>query len=93
MKPIDIAKLAVETMAQPGTLGVTLVIPKGKFPKGFPRGNLLNEMVRNGRCERLYSFDPDKVLAYLVNNRFITIERAGANLIIKPGEMGDEDEQ
>ena len=92
MKPIDIAKKAIETMTQPGTLGLTLVIPKGTLPKGFPRGELLDETRRNGRVERTYSFAPEKVLEYLVRNGLIELDRNGKMIIIKPVEIGDENE-
>ena len=90
MKPIQIAKSAVDAMIEPGTLGVTLVIPKGKMPRGFPRGELLNEIRRDGRIERTYSFDPWKVLSYLVNNGLIELYRAnGKEIIVKPVEIPD----
>lgn len=66
-------------MAEPGTLGVTLTIQKGGMPKTFPRGELLNEMERNGRVERTYSFNPEKVLAWLIHNGLIEIEMERTN--------------
>lgn len=49
MKPLELAATAALAMAEPGTVGVVLTIPKGSHPRGFPRGELLNEMMRNGR--------------------------------------------
>jgi len=43
--------------------GVRLLIPKGKKPKGFPRGELLEEH-HNG--DRIYLFSPSEILAYLI---------------------------
>jgi len=54
-----------EAMTGPGTLGVVLTVQKGTMPRRFPRGELLNEMVRDGRVERTYSFPPAKVIAWL----------------------------
>lgn len=93
MKPIEMAKLAVDAMIEPGTLGVTLVMPKGKMPRGFPRGELLNEMNRNGIVERTYSFNPEKVLAYLARNGLIAMERINEKaIVVQPIEMSNEDE-
>jgi hypothetical protein len=52
----------LEALAQPAYCWVILTIPKGKMPKGFPRGELLNEH-HNG--DRTYSFDPFKVLRWV----------------------------
>ena len=55
----------IEALIQPGCIGVTFTIPKGKMPKKFPRGELLNEMLRDGVIERTYSFDPVKILKWM----------------------------
>ena len=62
-------------MAEPGTLGVTMTVPKGSMPRGFPRGELLNEMRRNDRIERTYSFDPAKIIAWLIRQGLVEMER------------------
>ncbi len=67
MTPEQLYKDAVAAKAQGAVCGMTLVIGRGKKPKGFPRGELLSETER-GRC---YSFDPDKVIAWLVKNGFV----------------------
>ncbi len=54
----------IEAISAPGVLGVTFTIV-GKMPKGFPRGELLNEMMRGGAVEKTYSFDPLKVLQWM----------------------------
>jgi hypothetical protein len=58
-------------------IGVILTIPKGRMPKGFPRGELLNECERNGKIERTYRFDPSKVLAWLISKGLIELKRVG----------------
>jgi hypothetical protein len=75
MTPLEMAGAAARALAGPGTLGITLTIAKGGMPRGFPRGELLNEMERNGLVERTYSFNPEKVLAWLIHNGLIEMER------------------
>ncbi len=81
MKPIEMAAHCAKAMASPGVLGVVLTIQRGSMPKGFPRGELLNEMERNGRIERTYHFSPEKVIAWLIKNNLITMERTGDNTL------------
>ncbi len=77
MKPLEMAAAAARAMAEPGTLGVVLTVPKGGMPRGFPRGELLNEMQRDGRVERTYSFDPARVIAWLIRHGLVEMERTG----------------
>lgn len=77
MKPLELAELAARALAAPGTVGVLLTVPKGGLPRGFPRGKLLNEMERGGRVERTYHFDPNKVIAWLIRNGLVEMERTG----------------
>jgi len=68
MTPEQLYKDAQEAKAQGSVCGMTLVFGRGtKKPKGFPRGELLSETERG----RVYSFDPDKVIAWLVKNELI----------------------
>ena len=77
MTPLEMAATAARAMAEPGTLGVVMTLRKGGMPRGFPRGELLNEMVRGGTVERTYSFDPAKVIAWLLKNGLVEMERTG----------------
>lgn len=77
MKPLELAATAARALAEPGTVGVVLTVPKGGLPRGFPRGELLNEMERSGRVERTYHFDPSKVIAWLLSNGLVEMERTG----------------
>lgn len=91
MTPLEMAGAAAAALAEPGTLGVTLTIPKGGMPKTFPRGELLNEMERNGRVERTYSFNPEKVLAWMIHNGLIEMERTNeTTLSFKGPNAGNE---
>ena len=82
MTPIEIAEAATKAMAEPGTLGVILTIKKGSMPKGFPRGELLNENERDGEVYRTYSIDPAKVLSWLVNNKLVEMRRDDGKCLI-----------
>ena len=77
MKPLELAAYAARALAGPGTIGLTLTVPKGGMPRGFPRGELLNEMQRGGVVERTYSFPPMKVIEWLVRNGLVVMERTG----------------
>ena len=81
MTPLQMAEQAAKAMAEPGACGMILTIPKGKMPKGFPRGELLNEMERGGIVQRTYNFNPSKVLAWLVSNGLVVMERTGDNAL------------
>lgn len=81
MKPLELAATAARAIAEPGTVGVVLTIPKGGMPRGFPRGELLNELERGGIVERTYHFDPHRVIAWLIRNGLVTMERTGTNTL------------
>lgn len=81
MKPLELAATAARALAEPGTVGMLLTIPKGGMPRGFPRGELLNEMERGGRVERTYHFPPMKVIEWLVRNGLVIVERSGTNTL------------
>lgn len=81
VKPLDLAAMAAKAMAEPGAHGVLITIPKGSMPRGFPRGELLNEFERGGRIERTYHFDPAKVIAWLIKNQLVEMERTGDNVL------------
>ena len=64
MTPEQMTKEAAE--AANGGMQMTLIRPKGaRMPNGFPRGDLLCERFDGSRA---YSYDPYKVLAWLVVN-------------------------
>ena len=82
MRPVEIAEAAAKAMAEPGTLGVILTIKKGSMPRGFPRGETLNETERGGAVYRTYSIDPAKVLSWLVNNKLVEMQRDDGKCLI-----------
>lgn len=67
MSPNELRETCKKTLDLPynGTLGVILVIPKGKYPGGFPKGELLCSQIRNNQVENTYSFNPKKVIDWL----------------------------
>lgn len=81
MTPIEMATAAAQAMRD-GT-GLTLTIPKGRYLRTFPRGELLNEARRNGVVERTYRFDPERVLEWLVKNGLVEAEIQGEELVIR----------
>ena len=68
MTPKEIFKECKNAITQDGSCGVILTIRKGSMPKGFPRGELLNEMQRHNFIERTYNFRPEKLLIWLDKN-------------------------
>ena len=65
MTPEQLYTDAIEAKEQGAHVGMTLVFRRGqKRPSGFPRGELLCETERGN----VYSFDPDKVIAWLKKN-------------------------
>ena len=81
MTPLQMAAAAAQALASPGTLGVSLTVRRGGLPKTFPRGELLNSMKRGGHTESTYSFDPHKVIAWLLKNGLVEMERKDNALI------------
>ncbi len=68
MTPEQLHKDAIEAKAQGAHVGVSLVFGKGqKRPPGFPRGELLCETEQG----RVYSFEPDRIIAWLEKNNLI----------------------
>lgn len=61
---------------------IVLTIRKGSTPKGFPRGELLNEMYRNGYVERTLRFDATSVLNWMVKRGVVTITRGHENRVV-----------
>lgn len=79
MTPLQMAMECATAAAQ--GCGAMLTVPKGCMPRGFPRGELLNERDRDGRIERTYRFDPARVLAWLTKHGLIVVERGDGNTL------------
>lgn len=92
MTPREMAEAAVQALTTPGTLGVVLDVTRGGLPRGFPRGELLNERQVDGRfVRRTYSFDPQRVIAWLVVHGLIQCSQSpdGQWSIVEPEEAPD----
>lgn len=65
MNPVTLRNLAKD--AKGAGTRMTLVVPQGTITKlpGFPRGELLSDA--EGKSP-VYSYDPDKILAWLDRN-------------------------
>lgn len=88
MTPLQMAHAAAEALADGGpTAGVVLDVPRGGLPRGFPRGELLNERQQGRSVRRTYSFDPQRVIAWLLVNGLVEAERTGERTMVfrEPG--------
>jgi hypothetical protein len=65
--PEQLARDAVDAAAHGQRMTLTKMRGQ-KMPAGFPRGELLCDTEHG----KVYSFDPDKVIAWLVKNGLIT---------------------
>lgn len=79
-----------KALAEPGAYGVSFVVPKGGMPKGFPRGELFNEMRKGGQVQRLYSFDPARVIAWLIAKGLVVMERTADNVLTFRAPSSDQ---
>jgi hypothetical protein len=69
--PEQLYKDALAAKEQGSVCGMTLVFGRGvKRPKGSPRGEFLSETHKG----RVYSFNPDKVISWLVKNDLVEKE-------------------
>lgn len=76
MTPMQMAEECINALAEPsGRRDVRLVIPKGKTPRGFPRGELACETLHDGSVHRVLWYKPERLLNFLVKNGLITLEK------------------
>ncbi len=78
MSPMDVVKECAGALSNKSGV-IVLTMRKGSTPKGFPRGELLNEMYRNGHVERTLRFDAMSVLSWLVKRGVVTVTRGHEN--------------
>ena len=50
-----------------------LYIPKGSYPKRFPKGKFVSEEFIEDKVVRVYRFDPDKIIQWLKNQGIINL--------------------
>jgi hypothetical protein len=90
--PLQMAHAAAEALADGGpTAGVVLDVLKGGLPRSFPRGELLNERRQGRDVRRTYSFDPQRVIAWLLANGLVEAEKTGERTMIfrEPSEQSE----
>ena len=66
MTPAQLAAHAAKACADETSL--VLVIERGKYPRRFPRGEILNEHLKNGKPFRTYRFDAEVVLKWVLKS-------------------------
>lgn len=81
MSPMEMLEESVAALAR--GQGVIMTIPKGSTPRGFPRGEVLNEVERNGRIERTSRYEPEKVLGWMVKHGLVEMTRDDGMLRFK----------
>jgi hypothetical protein len=82
MKTDDMVRLCADAVNR-GDPFIPLVIPRGRYPRRFPRGDLL---CVNADGQRVYAFSAVKLLAWCVANGFAKI----ANPAAPRGHEGSE---
>lgn len=78
MSPFDMLTSSVDAASK--GIGVTFTLEQGMMPPGFPRGELLNEMIRDGKIERTYRFNPIKVIGWMMKMGLVVMEREDKTL-------------
>ena len=71
MTPAQLATHAAKACAD-GT-SLVLVIERGKYPRRFPRGELLNEHMEHGKPFRTYRFDAEVVLKWALKSGTVMV--------------------
>lgn len=92
MTPLQMAQAAADALANGGpTAGVVLDVQKGGLPRSFPRGELLNERQQGRFVRRTYSFDPQRVIAWLLVNGLVEVEKTSGHTMVfrEPSEASE----
>ena len=87
MTPAKLATMAAQAHVAKGAL--VLVIKKGQYPKGFPKGELLNEHLKNGKPFRTYRFNPEIVLKWALKTGAVMIGEVDGQLTFSDVERPD----
>ncbi len=88
MTPAQLAANAANAYANETAL--VLVIERGKYPRRFPRGEILNEHLENGRPFRTYRFDAEAVLKWLLKNKAVTMKQVDGGITFSDVERPDQ---
>ncbi len=89
MTPAQLAAHAAKACADETSL--VLVIERGKYPRRFPRGEIVNEHLENGKPFRTYRFDAEAVLKWLLKNGAVTMKQVDGGIAFSGVERTQED--
>jgi hypothetical protein len=93
MTPAQLATHAAKACAD--NTALILVLPKGQYPKRFPRGELLNEHLENGKPFRTYRFDAEVVFKWALKSGTVMVGLGDGGLtfsdVERPGQAAQED--
>jgi hypothetical protein len=89
MTPAQLAAHAAKACAE-GT-SLVLVIERGKYPRRFPRGEILNEHIENGKPFRTYRFNAETVFKWALRGGTVMIGEVDGKLTFSDVERTQED--
>ncbi len=93
MTPAELAANAARACVE-GT-ALVLVIERGKYPKRFPRGELLNEHLEHGKPFRTYRFNAETVLAWVMRSGTVVMKQVDGGIafsdVERPSQAAQED--
>jgi hypothetical protein len=78
MTPAQLAAHAAKACVDETSL--VLVIERGRYPRRFPRGEILNEHLEHGKPFRTYRFDAEAVLKWLLKNGAVTMKQVDGGI-------------
>ena len=78
MTPAQLATHAAQACADETSL--VLVIERGKYPRRFPRGELLNEHLENGKPFRTYRFNAETVLKWVMRSGTVVMKQVDGGI-------------
>lgn len=88
MTPAQLAANAAK--AYENETSLVLVIERGKYPKRFPRGEILNEHLENGKPFRTYRFNAQAVLAWVLRSGTVAIKQVDGGIAFSDVERTQE---
>ena len=78
MTPSELAAHAAQACADETSL--VLVIAKGEYPRRFPRGEILNEHLENGKPFRTYRFKAETVLKWVMRSGTVVMKQVDGGI-------------
>ena len=78
MTPAQLAANAANAYVNETAL--VLVIERGKYPRRFPRGEILNEHLENGKPFRTYRFKAETVLKWVMRSGTVVMKQVDGGI-------------